>query len=216
MVAGSVHGALYNGQTREEGSAMAQGEDEQSPDQGVEDLDAPPALKELAQKKLSMAFMVRRELKKLPDVLGADEEVLNLARGEYDGREGLMAVTDRRIVFLEQGMLRHRFEDFRYEKITSVQTSTGIRSGKLTIFSAGNKHEIKDVHPKQRAVEIGDFVRAKTSPDSGPATGPPITAAVDERADPMDQLRRLGELRDSGVITEEEFEAKKADLLGRL
>nr|WP_284501114.1 SHOCT domain-containing protein [Bowdeniella massiliensis] len=32
----------------------------------------------------------------------------------------------------------------------------------------------------------------------------------------MDQLRKLGELRDAGVLTEAEFEAKKADLLGRL
>jgi len=195
---------------------MAERDHEQSSDQEIEELDAPPALKELAQKKLSMAFMVRRELKKLPDVLAEDEEVLNLARGEYDGREGLMAVTNRRILFLEQGMLRHRFEDFRYERITSVQTSTSIRSGRLTIFSAGNKHEIKDVHPKQRAVEIGDFVRAKTSPESSSDTQPPLAAAVDEQGDPMDQLRKLGELRDAGVVTAEEFEAKKAELLGRL
>jgi Short C-terminal domain len=30
----------------------------------------------------------------------------------------------------------------------------------------------------------------------------------------VDQLRQLGELRDSGVLTEEEFSAQKAKLLG--
>jgi uncharacterized membrane protein YeaQ/YmgE (transglycosylase-associated protein family) len=30
-----------------------------------------------------------------------------------------------------------------------------------------------------------------------------------------DQVRKLGELRDAGVLTDEEFEAKKAQLLGR-
>jgi hypothetical protein len=34
--------------------------------------------------------------------------------------------------------------------------------------------------------------------------------------DPIDQLRRLAELRDAGVVTPDEFEAKKADLLSRL
>ncbi|AGL18434.1 SHOCT domain-containing protein [Actinoplanes sp. N902-109] len=35
-------------------------------------------------------------------------------------------------------------------------------------------------------------------------------------ADPIDQLRRLGELRDLGILTDDEFAAKKAELLGRL
>ncbi|WP_294011696.1 SHOCT domain-containing protein [Sphingomonas sp.] len=32
----------------------------------------------------------------------------------------------------------------------------------------------------------------------------------------VDQIRKLAELRDSGVLTEEEFAAKKAELLDRL
>jgi hypothetical protein len=32
----------------------------------------------------------------------------------------------------------------------------------------------------------------------------------------MDQLKKLGELRDAGVLTNQEFDAKKADLLSRL
>jgi uncharacterized membrane protein YeaQ/YmgE (transglycosylase-associated protein family) len=32
----------------------------------------------------------------------------------------------------------------------------------------------------------------------------------------MDQIRKLGELRDEGVLTDEEFETKKAELLSRL
>ena len=34
--------------------------------------------------------------------------------------------------------------------------------------------------------------------------------------DPLEQLKVLGELRDSGVLTAEEFEQQKAELLGRL
>ncbi|UCD43600.1 MAG: SHOCT domain-containing protein [Chloroflexota bacterium] len=30
----------------------------------------------------------------------------------------------------------------------------------------------------------------------------------------MEELEKLGELRDKGIITDEEFEAKKKDLLG--
>ena len=41
-------------------------------------------------------------------------------------------------------------------------------------------------------------------------------ASDSAQADVIDQLRRLGELRDSGVITQDEFEAKKASLLGQI
>ena len=31
----------------------------------------------------------------------------------------------------------------------------------------------------------------------------------------MEQLRKLGELRDAGILTDEEFAAKKADIVSR-
>jgi hypothetical protein len=43
--------------------------------------------------------------------------------------------------------------------------------------------------------------------------GAPTTAAA---PDVTDQLRKLGDLRDGGVLTNAEFEAKKHELLGRL
>jgi hypothetical protein len=41
-----------------------------------------------------------------------------------------------------------------------------------------------------------------------PQAAPPAAAA-----DPIDRLKELGELRDKGVLTEEEFEAQKAKVL---
>jgi Short C-terminal domain len=39
---------------------------------------------------------------------------------------------------------------------------------------------------------------------------------ANDRSDPLDQLERLAKLVDAGVVTPEEFAAKKAELLGRL
>jgi hypothetical protein len=57
-----------------------------------------------------------------------------------------------------------------------------------------------------RVARIRALVSAgrNSQPYSSPATG----------IDPMDQLRKLGELRDVGVVSTGEFEAKKAELLG--
>jgi Short C-terminal domain len=43
---------------------------------------------------------------------------------------------------------------------------------------------------------------------------PPPPAAAAPAADPIAQLKQLAELRDQGVLTEEEFAAQKAKLLG--
>jgi len=47
----------------------------------------------------------------------------------------------------------------------------------------------------------------------GQAAVAPATAAA---INPTDQLRSLAELRDAGILTDEEFAAKKAEILARL
>jgi Short C-terminal domain len=42
----------------------------------------------------------------------------------------------------------------------------------------------------------------------------PSAAPVAEQVDVVDQLKRFAELRDQGILTEEEFAAQKAKLLG--
>lgn len=41
----------------------------------------------------------------------------------------------------------------------------------------------------------------------------PVSASASVAEDPYEKLRKLAELRDQGVITPEDFEAKKAALL---
>jgi hypothetical protein len=43
---------------------------------------------------------------------------------------------------------------------------------------------------------------------------PPPPQAAAPAADPVQQLKELGELREQGVLTEEEFAAQKAKILG--
>jgi hypothetical protein len=55
---------------------------------------------------------------------------------------------------------------------------------------------------------------AKPAAQHSPA--PLVALAAEPSADVLEQLRRLGELRSAGVLTDAEFEAKKGELLGRL
>ncbi len=64
----------------------------------------------------------------------------------------------------------------------------------------------------QLFVEEPDDRRLHHYPGVSPTPGPTPAGGPD----PIDQLRRLGELRDAGIVTDEEFAAKKAEILARL
>lgn len=49
-----------------------------------------------------------------------------------------------------------------------------------------------------------------------PTYAPPAAPVAASTPDPMEQLRKLGELRDAGILTPEEFETKKAAILARM
>jgi hypothetical protein len=99
-----------------------------------------------------------------------------MTTGTYGKGTGLVVLTDRRLLFVQDGVMSKTTEDFPMEKVSSVEWTSGMMLGSIVIFASGNKSEIKNVNK-----------------DDG-----------------------KGELRDAGVVTAEEFEAKKAELLGRL
>lgn len=51
-----------------------------------------------------------------------------------------------------------------------------------------------------------------------PVNAPPASAPAPEapQADAIEQIRKLGELRDAGILTEEEFTQKKSEILARM
>ncbi|MBJ7456370.1 MAG: SHOCT domain-containing protein [Thermoleophilia bacterium] len=60
------------------------------------------------------------------------------------------------------------------------------------------------------ARQAGDDI-ARLIGDAAPARSPKPRSGS-----PADLIRDIGRLRDEGLITEEEFQTKKADLLGRV
>ena len=57
-----------------------------------------------------------------------------------------------------------------------------------------------------------------TAPVPAPAAAPAASAESPTPAarDPVERLKKLAELRDAGILTEEEFQAKKKELLPEL
>ena len=77
-----------------------------------------------------------REINELPKILWADEHVEKAVSGSYESGNGLLAATNKRLIFFDVGFSGSRVEDFPYDKITSIQYKTGIVCGEITIFSS--------------------------------------------------------------------------------
>lgn len=54
----------------------------------------------------------------------------------------------------------------------------------------------------------------QTAPQAAPPPPPPAAPAAPSQADTIEQLKQLGELKAQGILTEEEFAAEKAKVLG--
>jgi hypothetical protein len=146
--------------------------------------------------------------------------------GSATVRNGVFLATDRRLVFYAKKMGGYDFESFPYANISSFEQSKGTMGHSIRFFASGNVVTMKWI--KDDPAVFGEFVRLVTeragrkpsSDQSVPPTAaqyspqPGVQASAHE--DVFEALRKLGELRDAGIVTPEEFEAKKKDLLDRI
>ncbi|MDL5202468.1 PH domain-containing protein [Streptomyces sp. ALI-76-A] len=188
-----------------------------------------------AAEKLSSAFGAKREIQRLPGVLWEGETVELLATGVYGKGNGLLAMTNQRLVFYFHGVMSQKVEDFPYGRITSVQWSGGMLMGTLTVFASGNKAEIKQV-PKDQGTALADLLRQRISgvPAAQPAASTPAAAQAQAQApspapapaapaapasggqDVAARLQTLEQLRTQDLISDEEYTERRTRILDSL
>ncbi len=166
---------------------------------------------EAAKKQMRVKLGGGREIKKLAGYLWEGETVERMTTGAYGKGTGLVVMTDRRLLFVQDGVMSKSTEDFPYSKVSSVSWNSGMMLGTIVVFASGNKAEIKNVN-KDDGKEIVDRLRERLADSPAASSAGPAPA----QADVMGQLKQLGELKAAGVLSQEEFDAKKAELLSRL
>jgi len=120
--------------------------------------------------------------------------VVDVEQSEYTGRGNIR---------LESVEEPHRV----WELIDQLASEAQERHGDLskTVYYRSNEREQIAANPEG----MGLATRGVVAPKSGEVSVQPMST-VDNLAD---QLTRLGELRDKGLLTDEEFAAQKAKLL---
>ena len=78
-----------------------------------------------AKERMRVKFGGGREIKRLTEHLWEGETVDQMTTGAYGKGTGLVVLTDRRLLFVQDGVMSKTSEDFPMDKVSSVQWSSG-------------------------------------------------------------------------------------------
>jgi hypothetical protein len=139
------------------------------------------------------------------------ERVIILGQGQYEKKQGLIVLTDERLFFFEKSLGSETVEEFGLGSISSLSVSKKMTGEALQVHASGNAAEIKSMMHGQADAVARAFRSLKQAGLSGVGS-----VAASGANDPIEQLERLASLRDKGILSYEEFETKKAELLNRM
>lgn len=152
-------------------------------------------------------FFTRKEIDYLPEVLNAGETIQALTSGHYDGNTWLIVVTDKRLLFLDKGMVYGgRQVEIPLSQISASSSNTGLMFGEIGIATAGGSKTIGMI-PKEDVAKVSQIISNLINKTPG------VEALPKESNDTIAQLERLAELKKQGILTEEEFQQQKKKLL---
>ena len=132
-------------------------------------------------------------------------------------------VTSRRVIY-RSGVISKRGVEIPLERINNINFHQRlidrlIGAGDLDIESAGKdgqSHFDFIRHPDGVQHEIYRQMETRNMPVAMVQQAPAVVAPQQPSAGVPEQIEQLARLRDAGHITEAEFAAKKAELLGRM
>jgi hypothetical protein len=124
---------------------------------------------------------------------------------------GQFVLTNKRACFYSKAPFEEIFETIPLSKITSIETSSLMGYRVLRLHTAHDDLEFKTLEPKVLFDKLlAHLERLRNEPTRGSVD---LTVSAESITD---QIKKLGELRDAGFLTNDEFNAKKAELLARL
>ena len=119
-------------------------------------------------------------------------------------------VTDERVLIVVPQRMSTEKRTITYDEITGVDIKTGRIQTKINIRTHSIVWDIW-IDERKKAEEALEYIREKKQE----AKQQP-TQSDDSQEDPTEQLKKIKELHDEGILSDEEFEEKKEELIARI
>jgi len=150
-----------------------------------------------------------------------DERVETSLKGFVTGKEkdskdalmtGRLILTDQRVCFYRKGIIGDKFESIDLPNITSIESSSLLGHRTVKLYSTHNDLTFNSFKPKEEFEQLVTKIEMKMSAERAPKSK---VIALSE-AEPTVQIKKLADLHEAGILTAEEFTAKKAEILARI
>ena len=160
----------------------------------------------------------KKSLELVKEHLESTETVKASVFGMYEGklmgndisRNGIFVATEKRVVFFAKKLLGYDLETFPFRNISSVEQSKGLMGHKITIHASGNNANMKWIQQG----DVPQFIQFINQNIGQSAQA--IPQVVNVETDIPSQIKKLAELKDQGILTEDEFTSKKSELLAKM
>lgn len=156
-------------------------------------------------------LLMGRELKEIASMIRPDEIVGTGSTAQYGKTPGLLVATNKRLIYVSKVLLNVTVEEFYYNKISNIQYTSDIMFGQVEIYLSGSWCKFHNLNIKN-GKQMADFIKQQINSVNDVQTTMQTTTIINQ-ADPMEQLEKLSTLKEKGIITEEEFNVKKKQLL---
>lgn len=153
--------------------------------------------------------MIEQELRQTETVLSVFMGICNYVSPTNHGNNAAYAITTDRIILAQKNLIGEEISSIELTRINDIKLKTGVIGGVVTFDAMTEKFNV--YCNKEIARRIYDYAQqcikyAKSLVDT--------VAAQPKESGSFDDLKKLKELLDEGIITQEEFDAKKKQILG--
>ncbi|WP_024748150.1 PH domain-containing protein [Levilactobacillus namurensis] len=150
---------------------------------------------------------MKKELAALPDIIDDKETITYAVNGGLKGNTVLMVCTNKRILFIDKGMVYGvKSTEIPLDSVNAVSYSSGMLLSKISVTNGATTTQIVSI-PKNTAPIMVERIKEARDAYQKNMTSP-------EKSSSITDLRELKALLDDGILTQEEFNAKKKQILG--
>ena len=132
-----------------------------------------------------------------------------MGKGDKKQYNGVLIVTESRAVFYRKGFVGEVLETMPLKNITSVERKSTLGHRIIRLHTSHDFLEFKTFQKEGEAALVAAI-------ESGRNQSNESVVSVSTELDPMEKLKKLAELKDAGVLTDEEFNIKKRQLLAEI
>lgn len=173
--------------------------------------------KQLESLRANLSLFTKGEIKELPYILDLDEKILAIIDAQFAKTTdaGILLVTPKRIISVSKAMFSPaKVNEFLNDNILEVSFVKNFVSPNIRIHTKEKTVEFESFFNKDYAEDFYHFISKIYNKEETSKVSSPEQNTVSESV--LEQLEKLGQLRENGILTEEEFTSQKKKLLEKL